>query len=36
MSKITVAAVQMRMADNPAENLATAEAFVRKAVYEGA
>ena len=36
MSKITVAAVQMRMADNPAENLANAEAFVRKAVYEGA
>lgn len=36
MSNITVAAVQMSMTDSPAENLAKAEAFVRKAAEEGA
>ncbi len=36
MSKITVAAVQMRMTNNPAENLANAEVFVRKAALKGA
>lgn len=36
MSKITVAAVQMRMTNNPAENLAKAEAFVREAAKSGA
>lgn len=36
MSRITVAAVQMRMTNSPAENLAKAEGFVRKAASEGA
>lgn len=36
MSKITVAAVQMRMTDDPAANLANAEAFVREAALKGA
>lgn len=36
MSKITVAAVQMCMTDDPAENLANAEGFVRKAALKGA
>ncbi|HQQ40408.1 MAG TPA: N-carbamoylputrescine amidase [Clostridia bacterium] len=36
MSKITVAAVQMRMTNSPAENLAKAEAFVREAAKRGA
>jgi len=36
MSKITVAAVQIRMTDDPAANLANAEVFVRKAALKGA
>ncbi|HWQ06374.1 MAG TPA: N-carbamoylputrescine amidase [Feifaniaceae bacterium] len=36
MSKITVAAVQMRMTNSPAENLAKAEAFVREAASQDA
>ena len=36
MSEITVAAVQMKMSANPAENLAHAEALVREAADKGA
>lgn len=36
MSEITVAAVQMKMSANPAENLARAEALVREAADKGA
>ena len=36
MSEITVAAVQMKMSENPAENLAYAEALVREAADKGA
>lgn len=36
MSKTTVAAVQMRMSSDPAENLRRAEAFVREAAKNGA
>lgn len=36
MSKITIAAVQMRMMESPAENLEKAEAFVREAANQGA
>ena len=36
MSKIQVAAVQMRMGSDPAENLRRAEAFVREAAKNGA
>jgi len=36
MSKVTVAAVQMRMSADPAENLKTAESFVREAAERGA
>ena len=36
MSETTVAAIQMRMTENPAENLAHAEALVREAAAQGA
>ena len=36
MSEITVAAVQMKMSANPAENIAHAEALVREAAGQGA
>ena len=36
MRKVTVAAVQMRCTENVEENIARAEALVRKAAAEGA
>ena len=36
MRKVTVAAVQMRCTENAEENIARAEALVRKAAAEGA
>ena len=36
MSNVTIAAVQMKMSANPAENLAHAETFVREAASRGA